>query len=68
VGKRVVFIHPDGVHEICGVVDQYPITLGPFPTRGRLVAFASVIRVTARAVFYKEPMIPASYTFDAAQR
>jgi hypothetical protein len=67
--KRVVFLHPDGIPQILGEWSpDLPITAENFTLRGRPIAFASVVKVTQRAVFFREPMIPASYTFDAAQR
>lgn len=66
--KRVVFVHPDGLHQICGVSDALPVTIEGFQALGRPVAFASLVRVTPRAAFYKEPTTPASYRFDTAQQ
>lgn len=76
--KRIVFQHPDGLHQILGATDgdlptvlQFQAPDGspvPFETRGRVVPFASLVRVTHRAAFYKEPLVPASYTFDARQK
>jgi hypothetical protein len=74
--KRLVFIHADGLHQILGATkgelpeaihadDGSPIEMLP----GRNVAFASLVRVTTRAAFYKEPMTPRSYgSFDARQQ
>lgn len=69
--KRVVLIHPDGMRQICGVVEEtteLPITVEGFSALGRDVPFASLVRVTARAAYYKEPMVPSSYSFHSAQR
>lgn len=49
--------------------DPLPVTAEGFTTRGRVVPFASLFKVTTRAAFYKEPMVPASSkTFHAEQR
>lgn len=74
--KRVVFEHPDGLAQILGYVPDggtvpIVIPLQGMPAmelRGRVVAFASLVRMTPRAAFYREPMIPASYSFHAAQQ
>jgi hypothetical protein len=67
--KRVVFLHPDGIPQILGEWSpDLPITAENFTLRGRLIEFASLVKVTQRAVFFREPMLPASYSFDAAQR
>lgn len=78
MSKRIVFVHPDGLHQIVGATDgELPVTLQfvgpdgqpvPFQARGRVVPFASLVRVTPRAAFYKEPLVPSSYTFHEAQR
>lgn len=54
-----------------GTLDDFPrppVTAENFTAQGRLVPFASLVRVTTRAAFYKEPMVPAGYTFHEAQR
>lgn len=69
--KRIVFIHPDGMRQIMGTdegFDTLPIVAENFEVRGRIVPFASLVRVTTRAAYYKEPMVPASYTFHEAQK
>ena len=67
--KRVVFLHPDGIYEICGV-EQEPriITAENFTLRGRFIEFASLFKVTTRAAYYREPIVPASNGFHEAQR
>lgn len=74
--KRIVFEHPDGLAQIIGHVPDggtVPIVI-PLPGMpamslcGRVVAFASLVRMTSRAAFYREPMVPASYSFHAAQQ
>lgn len=67
--KRVVFLHPDGIAQIVGVWSaDTPQTAEGFTLRGRLIPFASLVKVTQRAVFFREPMLPASYSFNAAQQ
>lgn len=73
MSKRAVFVHSDGLHQIIGLVNQdIPVTLAGEGTviqlRDRVIPFASLIKVTERVAFYKEPMIPASYTFDKRQQ
>ena len=70
--KRVVFMDGD-VPTIMGALEPdeaAPVcTDGMFGCNGRNVAFASLVRVTPRAVFYKEPMVPRSYgSMDPRQR
>lgn len=70
-GKRVVFVNPNGIHQILGVSPERPIvaTSQPFVSLGRTVPFASLVRVTPRMVLYKEPMLPgARPSFHEAQR
>ncbi len=71
-GKRIVFIHPDGLFQIMGTDDgmaKLPVVAEEFEAGGRLVEFASLVRVTPRAAYYKEPMEPGvSYTFDERQK
>lgn len=73
--RRVVFIRPDGVRQICGTQDQLPgaalpITAENFTSLGETVPFASLVKVTHRAAYYKPPMLPPqSYgSFHEAQR
>ena len=79
MGKKIVFVHPDGLHQIIGATDTQPPTVlqfrgpdgvvVPFEIRGRVVPFASLYRVTRRAAYYKEPLVPgASHTFHEAQQ
>lgn len=41
--------------------DKLPITAGPFECAGRVVPMISLVRVTRRCAFYREPMVPKSY-------
>ena len=67
--KRLVFLHPDGIAQILGEWSpDMPHTAEGFTLRGRLIPFASLVKVTGRAVYFREPMIPASYSFHAAQQ
>jgi hypothetical protein len=71
VTKRIVFQHPDGIMQIMGTWGDdapLPVTAENFVARGRNVQFASLVRATPRAAYYKEPMMPASYTMHAEQR
>lgn len=71
MSKRIVFVHPSGLHEIVGTTDtlpELPIVAQGFTLQGREVPFASLFRVSHRAAFYKEPMVPASYSFHKEQR
>ena len=73
--KRVVFIHPDGLHQILGVLGTadapvaLPVTVEGFTVLGRLVPFASLVKVKRGAAYYKEPMLPTSaQSFHEAQQ
>jgi len=69
--KRVVFIHADGMEQICGasLVKDLSVCIGPFTMLGREIPFASLYRVTTRAAYYKAPTIPTSaQTFHAEQK
>lgn len=62
--KRVVFMDGD-MPTICGVIEYGP-TMDTTVTEaelrpGRMIKFASLVRVTTRAVYFKEPMVPKSY-------
>jgi hypothetical protein len=73
--KRIVFVHPNGMHQILGHAPaEYPITLPlpgtpPMDLLGKEVPFASLVKVTERMAVYKEPMIPGTHTYtkDARQ-
>lgn len=73
--KRIVFMHDDGIHQILGVhAGELPVTLVPegataILVRDKIIPFASLVRVTSRAAYYKMPMqnVPAQ-TFSEAQR
>jgi len=57
--KRVVFVHPSGLCQIMGTLDEFPqppVSAECFEALGRTVPFASLYRVTPRAAYYKEPM------------
>ena len=69
--KRLVYIHPDGLHQIlghAGGLPKLPEVLPKFEVNGRLVPFCSLFKVTQRAAYYKEPLVPAANTFHEAQR
>jgi len=71
--KRIVFVHPSGLHQIMGTdgdlpAPALPVTAGPFEALGRRVEFASLYRMTSRGAFYREPIVPAEHTFHEAQR
>lgn len=77
LAKRIVFIHPDGLMQIMGTDDgmpSLPVTAEGFAVQGRTVPFASLVRVTSRAAYYKEPLVPATtmgpatITFHPEQR
>jgi hypothetical protein len=54
--KRVVFVHPDGLHQICGVLDGdvAPAVLhGPIQVLGRVYHGATLAQVTEHAVYYR---------------
>lgn len=67
--KRIVFRHPDGIYQIVGVVagDDLAVTSERIELRGRVIPFASLYKVTTRAAYYKEPLVPSSYIFHRAQ-
>ena len=54
--KRVVFVHPNGMHQICGALDgdvaPSEITC-PFVMLGKLYERAKLVSVTERAVYYQ---------------
>lgn len=68
--KRIVFLHPDGLAQILGVHDgELPVCVGPFEVCGRVVPFASLVKVKRGAAYYKEPMLPTSaQSFHEAQQ
>lgn len=71
MGKKVVFVRPDGLHQIRGDLGNFPrtpITAEGFEAFGETIAFASLYRETTRAAYYRAPIVPASYTFHEAQR
>lgn len=71
MNKRLVFVHPDGLHQIIGHgegLSALPVALPKFQVRGRTVQFSSLYRVTPRMALYREPIVPASYTFHEAQQ
>lgn len=59
--KRLVVIYPNGLHQIVTVADVAPEILSGEP-------FFSLVRVTARAAYYKMPMKEAAYTFNEGQK
>ncbi len=70
--KRIVFVDQDGLHIIMGTDAEFPtlpVTAQNFEVRGRRVPFASLYKVTTRAAFYKEPLVPgATHSFHEAQQ
>ena len=60
VSRRIVLVHPDGLHQICGFIDVAPpVTIeNTFVSRGRRIPFVSIFKANHRAVYYKEPMVP----------
>ena len=71
--KRLVFIHTQGphagLHQILGVADEFPEGAEKFEAMGRVVEFASLIKMTTRAAFYREVIKPMSFgSFDPRQR
>lgn len=71
--KRIVFIHGN-LTLICGLLTELPVTLPPFEVLGETIPFASLVKVTSRAAYYKAPHVPQSFRpsdkplFDARQR
>jgi hypothetical protein len=59
--KRLVAIYPEGLHQIIGLADVPPEVLCEEP-------FYSLVRVTARAAYYKTPTKEASYTLSEGQK
>ena len=54
-GKRVVFVHPNGLHQIAGVLDEdlAPSHIsGPFHALGNIYSGAKLSKVTDHAVYY----------------
>lgn len=68
MSKRIVFVHPGGLHQIMGTDAAFPVTAENFVALGRTVPFASLYRMTPRSAYYKEPIAPASSRFNEAQR
>ena len=76
IGKRIVYVGPAGTAIIgwCPPDQELPVTLPledqqAFEILGRTVTFISLVRVTERAAYYKEPMVPRSYmSMHPAQR
>jgi hypothetical protein len=69
--KRIVFMAASGMAVICGEHSgELPVTLGPFTLLGTEVPFASLVRVTTRAAYYKAPVSPseANHTFHENQK
>lgn len=68
--RRLIFQHASGLFRILGVVgeDAQPITLANFSAGDETIAFASLYKADGLALYYKEPMVPASYTFHQSQR
>lgn len=69
--KRVVFVHPSGLHQIIGLApdDNLPVVLdGPIPVGDRVIPFASLVRVTRGAAYYKEPLTCSARTFTKDPR
>ena len=66
--KRIVVVHPNGVHQIIGVEPGTLRTvLGDSP-----LTCVDLYRVTARAAFYRRPLYPTSrgrfnHSFDERQ-
>lgn len=62
--KRMVFEDTArGVFVLGGdeMSDKLPVTAGPFDCDGRVVPLISLVKVTRRCAFYREPMVPKSY-------
>jgi hypothetical protein len=64
--KRIVFEDREtGINHIVGVWTEadgpHAVTAGPGELNGRIVPFVSLVRVTPRALFYREPLVPRSY-------
>lgn len=70
VEKRIVFLHPDGIYQILGIADVLPVILSDAMPDATPAFFASLVRVTSRAGFYKgSASQPGTYgSFDRAQR
>ena len=67
-------MHPNGLHQIIGHSGdlgkhKIPVVLPAFKTHGRVVEFSSLYRMTTRAAYFKEPMLPSSgQTFHENQK
>jgi hypothetical protein len=59
--KRLVVIFPDGLHQIVGAMEQPPEVLSHEP-------FFSLVKVTARAAYYRTVSTKDSYTFSEGQK
>jgi hypothetical protein len=71
-GKRIVFLDRERDYAVIvghdGDLASLPVTVQNFEVRGRVVPFASLVKVTTRAAYYSEPLVPASYTFAEGQK
>ena len=58
--KRIIFTHRNGIQRIVGVHDgPLPDAISiPFEVAGEQIEFANLVRVTNRAAFYREPIVP----------
>lgn len=65
-------MHPDGIPQICGAHDgELPVIIKDSTMRGRSIPFVSLVKVTERAAFYKEPLVPSgrfNQSFHPSQR
>lgn len=59
--KRLVVIYPNGLHQIVTVADVAPEILSGEP-------FFSLVRVTARAAYYRTAAKAPDYTFNEGQK
>lgn len=66
--KRVVLVHPDGLHQILGTDEglegRLPSMLPDFqlnPPLERIVSHATLFRTTPRAFYYREPPLPQNH-------
>lgn len=70
--RRLVLVHPNGLHQILFAFEEGeepPVAIANLPRIGaHPLPFVSMFKADSRAVYYKEPLVPQSYTFNPAQQ
>lgn len=70
--RRLVLVEPSGLHRILFAFEEGeepPVAIANLPRINQHpLPFVSLFKADSRAVYYKEPLVPQSYTFNPAQR